>query len=76
MKNYFNRQLLTLMLCVLSAPIFAQTTIVNYASTWSYYDNQNEPAVQGSFDWNDISFDSSSWSAGGMSAHRAARSTT
>ena len=61
--NPLNKSLLTLLFSVLCLPIFAQT-LINYGSTWSYYDNQNEPAVQGSFDWNDSSYDSSSWSSG------------
>ncbi len=64
MKRYFNQLLLTLLLSVFCLPIFSQTTIFDYGSSWSYYDNQNEPAVQGSLDWNDVSYDDSSWSTG------------
>ena len=38
--------------------------LIDYGSSWSYYDNQNEPSVQGSFDWNDLAYDDASWATG------------
>ena len=42
----------------------AQTVLVDFSSEWSYYDNQNEPADNGGFDWNDINYNDTSWSLG------------
>lgn len=64
MKRYFNQLLLTLLLSVFCLPIFSQTTLFDYGSSWSYYDNQNEPAIQGSLGWNDVAYDASSWLTG------------
>ena len=44
--------------------VSAQTTLINNGSSWSYYDNLNEPTDQGPFDWNDNSYDDSAWSSG------------
>ncbi|WP_104734022.1 metallophosphoesterase [Hanstruepera ponticola] len=64
MKTFFKITLIAL-LCFGSLNLaIGQTTLINYGSSWSYYDLQNEPTDQGSFDWNDISYDSSSWSSG------------
>jgi len=46
--------------------VSAQTTLINNGSSWSYYDNLNEPADQGSFDWNDSSYDVGAWSLGNL----------
>ncbi len=37
---------------------------INYGSNWAYYDAGNQPADQGSEDWNDPAYDDSAWSAG------------
>ena len=42
----------------------SQTVLVDFSSNWSYYDNENEPADNGGFDWNDINYDDSTWSQG------------
>lgn len=63
MKHIF-RNILTAILYLFSFAIVAQTTLVNYGSTWSYYDLQNEPAVQGSIDWNDLTYNATTWSSG------------
>jgi predicted MPP superfamily phosphohydrolase len=55
---------LLLLLVVSSSELLAQTTLVNFGSSWSYYDNQNEPSNQGSFDWNDVSYNNATWSTG------------
>ncbi|MBT8287985.1 MAG: metallophosphoesterase [Bacteroidia bacterium] len=62
-KNYY----LSFLFVIGTFTLMAQTTLINYGSSWSYFDNQAEPALQGSLDWNDITYDASSWSAG--SAH-------
>ena len=64
MKTYFNHQLLTLITCLFCLSALGQTTLFDYGSSWSYYDLQNEPAIQGSIDWNDLTYDDSSWSIG------------
>jgi len=64
MKTYLNQHLLTLLLFLFFLPVLGQTTLFDYGSSWSYYDNQNEPAVQGSTDWNDVTYDDSSWATG------------
>ena len=64
MKTYINLQILTLLVCFICLPVFSQTTIFDYGSSWSYYDLQNEPSNQGSTDWNDLTYDASSWATG------------
>jgi predicted MPP superfamily phosphohydrolase len=63
MKYYKSLQLLVL-ISLFCLPLSAQTNLVNYGSSWSYYDNQNEPSDQGALDWNDVLYDDSSWSTG------------
>jgi predicted MPP superfamily phosphohydrolase len=64
MKQFFTKHIFSLLMSVFCLPLLAQTTIINYGSSWSYYDNQNEPANQGADDWNDVAYDTSSWSSG------------
>ena len=64
MKPFLKFSLLALFSLFGLLQVTAQTTLIDYGSAWSYYDNQNEPAVQGSFDWNDISFNDGAWSNG------------
>ena len=64
MKQHLHIYLLTLLSFFSLLDISGQTTLINYGSSWSYYDLQNQPADQGSFDWNDISYDSATWSNG------------
>ena len=47
-----------------TSTLVATTTLINLGSSWSYYDNANEPAVQGSLDWNDNAYDASNWASG------------
>ena len=53
-----------LLLVVSNSELLAQTTLVNFGSSWSYYDNQNEPPNQASLDWNDVSYNDATWSSG------------
>ena len=49
---------------MVSATLFGQTNLINYGNNWSYYDNQQEPPNDGSFDWNDSNYNDSSWGQG------------
>jgi len=60
LKNLF---LLSWVLFLLQA-VQAQTTLIPSGSNWAYYDSGNEPVDQGSLDWNDISYNASTWSTG------------
>ncbi|MEM9546004.1 MAG: hypothetical protein AAGA77_08520 [Bacteroidota bacterium] len=42
----------------------AQTMLIDYGSTWAYYDNGNTPPDSNGLDWNDINFDASAWNTG------------
>ena len=64
MKTISKHLIFTLLIGVISLPFFSQTTLIDYGSSWSYFDNQTEPTIQGSFDWNDNSYDDSAWSTG------------
>ena len=64
MKPFFKLTLTMLLFIGSVSALVAQTTLINYGSSWSYYDLQNEPALQGSFDWNDIAYNASTWSNG------------
>jgi hypothetical protein len=62
MKNYF--LLILFVLTVNCIKVLGQTVQLDFGSSWSYYDNQNEPADQGLFDWNDLAYDDTSWATG------------
>jgi len=63
-KSLYAVALMFLLLSVSNSELLAQTTLVSFGSSWSYYDNQNEPSSQGSLDWNDNSYNDSAWSSG------------
>ncbi len=44
--------------------IKAQSTLVNYGSTWAYYDQEMEPPNQSNLDWNDINYNEDTWNNG------------
>ncbi|WP_104734021.1 GEVED domain-containing protein [Hanstruepera ponticola] len=64
MKHLFKLKFLHLICLIGISSVSSQTTLISNGSAWSYYDLQNQPADQGSFDWNDSSYDDSSWSSG------------
>ena len=64
MKFNLKISLLTLIALIGLLNVSAQTTLISSGSSWSYYDNQNQPADQGALDWNDITYDDSAWSSG------------
>ncbi|WCO02847.1 metallophosphoesterase [Psychroserpens ponticola] len=49
--------------CQCSGTLVSET-LIDFASTWSYYDNADEPSAQGAIDWNDNTYDDSTWSTG------------
>ena len=52
-------------LLLLSATTFAQSTIFSSGESWKYYDAGNQPANDGEGDtWKEIDFDDSTWSTG------------
>ena len=58
-------KLIVIVCCMmLSSHIYGQTVLIDYSSSWSYYDNANEPSNSGGFDWNDTNYNASSWSQG------------
>ncbi len=60
MKTILTFSLGVLLTCSLNS----QTTLINNGSTWKYYDAGDEPDVQGSLEWNDSTYNDSSWSSG------------
>lgn len=64
MKNINLKPLIVLVCCMIGFTGLSQTTIINYGSSWSYYDNQQEPPAQGGTEWEDLNYDDSSWQAG------------
>ncbi len=58
-------KLIVIVCCtILTNNLFSQTVLIDYSSSWSYYDNANEPSNNGGMDWNDINYNASSWSQG------------
>lgn len=51
-------------LCFLYFSSSAQTTLVDFGSTWSYSDIGSEPPLQGSTSWQQVAYDDASWAAG------------
>ena len=64
MKVFTQLFIVTLITSLISNTILAQTTLINYGASYSYYDNANEPALQGSLDWNDVAYNASAWEIG------------
>ncbi|MEZ4781447.1 MAG: metallophosphoesterase [Flavobacteriaceae bacterium] len=56
--------LMFLLLSVSNSELLAQTTLVSFGSSWSYYDNQNEPSNQGPLNWTDITYSDATWPTG------------
>ncbi len=49
---------------MLAPQIHSQTVLIDYSSSWFYYDNANQPSDNNGFDWNDINYDASAWNQG------------
>ncbi|MCK5369843.1 MAG: metallophosphoesterase family protein, partial [Cyclobacteriaceae bacterium] len=64
MKVFTQLFIVTLITSLISNTILAQTTLINYGASYSYYDNANEPALEGALDWNDVAYNASAWETG------------
>ncbi len=51
-------------LMILSGPAMAQSVLIPFDDTWNYYDVGDEPASQGSLEWEDTDYNDNLWASG------------